>query len=108
MAFPHGTRNGEYFCPFRFDICSIDFNAIECLMAVGGFLGFSLLLLQPTGGLGVMRRRRQACLTSMKHWQQTDGPKDHQQQKRVFTRFWLKKQPSPPEGGSWWGCSWSE
>ena len=28
------------FCPFRFDICSIDFNAIECLMAVGGFHGF--------------------------------------------------------------------
>ena len=58
---------------------------VNIYQAVGGFLGFSLLLLQPTGGLGVMRRRRQACLASMKHWQQTDGPKDHQQQKRVFT-----------------------
>ena len=66
-------------------------------MAVGGFLGFSLLLLQPAGGLGVMRRRRQACLASMKHWQQTDGTKVLQQQKRVFTVLVLN--PTRPSQG---------
>ena len=57
-------------------------------MAVGGFLGFSMMLLVPTGCLMVVLQKREACLPLMEYKQRTDELAAHRQQyQRVFHGF---------------------